>query len=114
MNAKAESLMPELAAMGDALRLFDKQTKPFNAPDTESETARMRALNDIEREPTLEECKEVALCDMTQEELAVVVLHDPDLATRRAALRLYKLDVLHEVEMKHLRVMSEIRKAVKS
>lgn len=66
------------------------------------------------REPSLQECKEVPLCDMTQEELAVVILHDPDLSERRAALRLYKLDVLQEVESRHLRVMADIRKGVRS
>lgn len=84
-----------------------------NADDTLSTTARMRMMCEIEGEPTLAECREVPLCDMTQEELAVVILHDPDLSERRAALRLYKLDVLHEVEMQHLRVMSDIRKAVR-
>ena len=84
-----------------------------NTDDTLNTTARMRAMADIESEPTLAECREVPLCDMTQEELAVVILHDPDLSERRAALRMYKLDVLHEVEMKHLRVMAEIRKGVR-
>lgn len=87
--------------------------RPFNADDTASTTARMKLLADMESEPTLEEAKEVSLTDMTQEELAVVILHDKDLNERRAALRLYKLDVLHEVEMKHLQIMSEIRRGRK-
>jgi len=82
-----------------------------NTDDTLNTTARMRAMLEIESE--LESAKEVPLADMTQEELAVVILHDPELSTRRAALRLYKLDVLQEVEMQHLRVMAEIRKGVR-
>lgn len=85
----------------------------FNADDTTATSQRMKLLADIESEPTLAECREVALADMTQKELAVVILHDPELSERRAALRLYKLDVLHEVEMKHLQVMSEIRRGRK-
>ena len=85
----------------------------FNGQDTESETARMRVLADMEGEPTLEQAHEVPLDVMTQEELRVVILHDPDLATRRSALRLYKLDVLQEVEAKHLRVMADIRRGMK-
>ena len=85
----------------------------FNADDTTATSQRMKLMADMEMEPTLEEAKEVSLTDMTQEELAVVILHDPELSERRAALRLYKLDVLHEVEMKHLQVMSEIRRGRK-
>lgn len=82
-----------------------------NTDDPLNTTARLRTMREIESE--LESVKEVPLTDMTQEELAVVILHDPDLNERRAALRMYKLDVLHEVEMKHLRVMAEIRKGVR-
>lgn len=75
-------------------------------PDVE----RLRAHREIESEPSLEEAKEVPLADMTQEELAVVILHDPELSERRAALRLYKLDVLFEAEMRMMRVLAELRK----
>lgn len=78
--------------------------------DTSGEWPKLMA--DIEHEPSLDEAKEVPLADMTQEELAVVILHDPDLNERRAALRLYKIDVLQEIEAKHLRMMADIRKAV--
>lgn len=59
-------------------------------------------------EPTLEQAREVALEDMTQEELQVVILHDPDLVERRKALRLYRIDILADAE---IRIMSALAKA---
>lgn len=75
-------------------------------PDIE----RLRAHREIESEPTLAECREVSLTDMSEAELAVVILHDPDLNERRAALRLYRMSVLFDAEMRMMRVLAELRK----
>ena len=75
-------------------------------PDVE----RLRAMREIESEVTLEEAREVPLHDMTEAELSVVILHDADLNERRAALRLYRMSVLLEAEMRMMRVLAELRK----
>lgn len=75
-------------------------------PDIE----RLRTMREIESEPTLEECREVPLADMSEAELVVVILHDQDLNERRAALRLYRMSILFEAELRMMRVLAELRK----
>lgn len=84
-----------------------------NRDDPLSTSQRMRAMNEIEREPTLKEAKEVPLYDMTEAELAVVILHDEDLATRREALQLYRLEILLHAENRVQETLWALRKGAK-
>jgi len=107
MNAKAESMIPELALLGSTLRAMDTIT---NGDDPVNTTARMKAMADMEHEPSLEEAKEVPLYDMTEAELAVVVLHDPDVNVRREALRMYRREILLRAEDRIVKALTEARK----
>ena len=64
--------------------------------------------NDIEK--ALDGAHEVPLEDMTQEELWVVILHDPDLTQRRAALRMFKLDILADAEIRIMNALAGAKK----
>lgn len=64
----------------------------------------------IESEITLEQAREIPLQDMNQAELTAVILHDPDITERRAALRLLKLEILLDAETRIMRALTEARK----
>ena len=64
--------------------------------------------NDIEK--ALDGAHEVPLEDMTQEEPWVVILHDPDLTQRRAALRMFKLDILADAEIRIMNALAGAKK----
>lgn len=65
---------------------------------------------DIESEMTLEAAREIPLADMNQAELTVVILHDPDLSERRAALRMFKIDVVHDAEVRICEALRQVKK----
>ena len=77
---------------------------------TINETDRINMHRAIESEMTLEEAREVKLADMNQEELTVVILHDPDLSERRAALRLLKIDILADAEIRVVTALAQARR----
>lgn len=65
---------------------------------------------DIESEITLEAAREIPIADRNQEELAATIIHESDIATRRLALRLFKLDILQDAEVRTLNALNEARK----
>lgn len=70
-------------------------------------------LNDYrapDSDVTLEKAREIPLMDMNQAELIAVILHDPDLAERRAALRMFKLDIVAEAETRIMEALTQVRK----
>lgn len=75
-------------------------------PDVE----RLRTLREIESEPSLAEANEVGIEDMNEAELQVVILHDPDMHQRRAALRQLRLSILLDAELRIMRVLAECRR----
>ena len=84
--------------------------KPIEYLNPLDDTARINMHRTIESEMTLEEAREVKLADMNQEELTVVILHDPDLSERRAALRLLKIDILADAEIRVVTALAQARR----
>ena len=109
MNAAADCL----SAVRDIADMARTPGISSNADDVLSNTARMRALCEIEAEPTLEESKEVPLCDMTEAELCVVILHDPELSVRREALNVLRQDLLLNAQTRTFNLLGEMAKARK-
>lgn len=106
MNAAADCL----STVRDIADMDRTPGVSFNADDTLSTSQRMRALCDMEREPSLEEAKEVPLYDMTEAELAVVAVQDPDVNVRREALRMYRREILLRAEDRIVKALTEARK----
>lgn len=106
MNAAADCL----STVRDIADMARTPGISSNADDTLSSTARMKALCDMESEPTLEEAKEVPLYDMTEAELAVVAVQDPDVNVRREALRMYRKHLLLEAQSRTFNLLGEMSK----
>ncbi|MGC3959603.1 MAG: hypothetical protein QM813_17135 [Verrucomicrobiota bacterium] len=73
-------------------------------------TANIRQHLEIESEISLEQAREIPLADMNEAELMVVILHDPGLSERRAALRQLKMSILQDAEVRICEVLWMARK----